>query len=342
MSPLVTVVVVNWNGLSLLRRCLPAVLVQRGVPYEVIVVDNGSHDGSPEWLQRLSATLAASPRAPSLRILAGKQNVGFAAGNNLAIREAEAPFVATLNNDAMPEPGWLAALVAAAESDPGVGSCASQMVFASSPDVVNSAGIAIDRAGIAWDREVGSVRHRPDPPTEVFGASAGAALYRRAMLEDVGLFAESFFMYLEDVDLAWRARLRHWKCTYAPAAVVRHLHSASAQEGSRFKLWHLGRNKLTVIARCLPGPQLLRYGGAIIGYDLAATLLALTARHDSSGLRGRWAALRRWRELAIERRHIQSRRTAAWDDVSAWIEPVPTPAMVWRRFRHLREVLAGV
>ena len=240
MSPLVTVVVVNWNGLSLLRRCLPPVLAQRGVPYEVIVVDNGSSDGSLDWLRRLSATLAAAPAAPPVRILASERNLGFAAGNNLAIRESQAPFVATLNNDARPEPGWLAALVAAAEADPKIGSCAAQLVFASRPEVVNSAGIALDRAGIAWDREVGAARHPPGPATEVFGASAGAALYRRAMLDDVGLFAESFFMYLEDVDLAWRARLRQWQCVYVPAAVVHHLHSASAGEGSPFKLWHLG------------------------------------------------------------------------------------------------------
>ena len=342
MTPLVTVVVVNWNGLPLLRRCLPPVLAQRGVPYEVIVVDNGSSDGSLDWLRRLSATMAASPTAPPLRILASERNLGFAAGNNLAIRESQAPFIATLNNDAWPEPGCLAALLAAAESDPSIGSCAAQMVFASRPDVVNSAGIALDRAGIAWDREVGAARHPPGPATEVFGASAGAALYRRAMLDDVGLFAESFFMYLEDVDLAWRARLRQWQCVYVPAAVVRHLHSASAGEGSPFKLWHLGRNKLAVLVRCLPGRPLLRYGGAIIGYDLAATLLALLARQDASGLRGRWAALRRWRELATERRQIQSQRTSTWNDVSAWIEPVPTPARVWQRFRHLRAVLASV
>lgn len=342
MTPLVTVVVVNWNGLPLLRRCLPPVLAQRGVPYEVIVVDNGSSDGSLDWLRRLAATMAASPTAPPLRILASERNLGFAAGNNLAIRESQAPFIATLNNDAWPEPDCLAALVAAAESDPSIGSCAAQMVFASRPDVVNSAGIALDRAGIAWDREVGAARHPPGPATEVFGASAGAALYRRTMLDDVGLFAESFFMYLEDVDLAWRARLRQWQCVYVPAAVVRHLHSASAGEGSPFKLWHLGRNKLAVLVRCLPGRPLLRYGGAIIGYDLAATLLALLARQDASGLRGRWAALRCWRELATERRQIQSQRTATWNDVSAWIEPVPTPARVWQRFRHLRAVLARV
>ena len=130
-------------------------LVQHGVPYEVIVVDNGSSDGSLDWLRRLSATLAASPAAPPLRILASERNLGFAAGNNLAIRESQAPLIATLNNDAWPEPGCLAALVAAAESDPIIGSCAAQMVFASRPEVINSAGIALDRAGIAWDRESG-------------------------------------------------------------------------------------------------------------------------------------------------------------------------------------------
>ena len=342
MSPLVTVVVVTWNGLPLLRRCLPAVLAQRGVPFEVVVVDNGSRDGSVAWLRRLAATLANAPAAPALRVLSSNRNLGFAAANNWAIGESTAPFVATLNNDASPEPGWLAALVAAVQADHTVGSCASQIVFATRPQVVNSAGVAADRAGIAWDRDVGTPRQAEGPPVEVFGASAGAALYRREMLDDVGVFANAFFMYLEDVDLAWRARLRRWRCTYVPAAVVRHVHSASAGDGSPFKLWHLGRNKVALLVRCCPAPMLWSYAPVIIGYDLAAVLWAWLRRGETSGLRGRLAGLARWRDLLTERRDIQARRSATWDDLRRWLAPAPGPPSVWKRFRHLRRTLASV
>src|SRR5206468_2274482 len=120
----------------------------------------------------------------------------------------------------------------------------------------NSCGIAIDPAGIAWDRYGGSPTSAVDRDREVFGPCAGAALYRRAMLEDVGLFDGDFFAYLEDVDLAWRARLRGWGCVLEPVAVVRHAHSATLGEGSPFKRYLLGRNKVWVLAKCLSADEL--------------------------------------------------------------------------------------
>ena len=252
-EPLVSVVVVTWNGLAHLRRLLPPLLDQRlpgGAGFEVLVVDNASRDGTGAYLTGLAA------RERRLRLLFNPRNEGFAGPNNLGFDAARGRYVATLNNDTVPQPGWLAALVEVAESDPRAGSVASRMVFDHAPGLIQSAGITIDRAAIAWDRLVGRpLAEGERAPIEVFGASAGGGPYRRTMLRELGGFDRRYFMYLEDVDLAWRARLAGWRAFSAPAAVVRHAHSASAGEGSPLKNWHLGRNKVWVTAKCYPVPD---------------------------------------------------------------------------------------
>ena len=195
--PTTTVIIPNWNGQHLLAPCLLALAAQTNQDREVVLVDNGSQDGSVEWVRS---------RFPTVRLLAQERNLGFAAAINQGILASNSRYVVTLNNDTEPEPNWLAALVSAAENDPTVGMCASKMLFADRPGIINSTGICLDRAGIAWDRRGGEPDDgREIEPVEVFGPCGGAALYRRAMLDQIGLFDEDFFAYLEDVDLAWRA-----------------------------------------------------------------------------------------------------------------------------------------
>ena len=196
----VTIVILNWNGKRFLAPCLDAVLAQTFRDFEIVLVDNGSSDGSVQFLQR---------HYPQVRLIVNQRNLGFAAANNQAIRASGSEFVATLNNDTEVEPGWLEALVATVQSDSQVGMCASKMLFAHRRDVINSAGIALDRVGIAWDRLGG----RPDDPTtaapeEVFGPCAGAALYRRQMLDEIGLFNENLPV-CEDYDLWLRISCRY-------------------------------------------------------------------------------------------------------------------------------------
>ena len=197
MKPLVSIIVVNWNGLGLLKPCLASLRRQTFKSFEIIVVDNGSSDGSVPWLLQQS----------DVRLLTNTTNYGFAAANNQGIRASRAPFLALLNNDTEVESTWLAALLNAVD-DSNVGMVASLMCFASRPTIVQSAGIAIDRTAIAWDRFGGLPVDNSSvcQPADIFGPSAGAALYRRAMLDEIGLLDEQFFAYLEDVDLAWRAQ----------------------------------------------------------------------------------------------------------------------------------------
>ncbi|MGI8422722.1 MAG: glycosyltransferase family 2 protein [Chloroflexota bacterium] len=335
----VSIVVVTWNGLAHLERCLPAALAQHldgRDTLELIVVDNASADGTPDYLQGLAK------RDTRVRLLRNDYNLGFAGPNNQGIEFARGEFVATLNNDAPPEPAWLAALLDTARTDARIGSVASRMVFAHAPDVVQSAGIAIDRAAIAWDRDVGRpVAHCDRGVTEVFGASAGAALYRRTMLRELGGFDSRFFLYLEDVDLAWRARLAGWRAVHAPRAVVRHAHSASAKEGSPLKNWHLGRNKVWTTVKCYPAAGLRRYLGAVVAYDLASLPYTVSTKRDLSAVTGRLAALRGLAPFLRERAHLQRRHPDGWAMTREWMEPLKTPREVFGRYRRLRRVLSG-
>lgn len=299
MAASVAVVIPNWNGAALLPACLDALRCQTYPEFEIVVVDNGSADDS----------LAVLARYPEVRVLRFGRNRGFGAATNAGIRATAGRYVATLNNDAAPAAGWLAALVAAADADPTVGMCASQMVFAARPDRINSCGIALDRAGIAWDllggEPVGADRGLVEP----FGACAGAALYSRAMLAAIGLFDERFFAYLEDVDLAWRARRAGWRCRYVPAAAVAHQHSATGGEGSARKRYLLGRNKVWLLAKNYPGAGWWRWLPLVLAYDVAAVGYALATRRDGAALRGRLAGLARLR-WALGTRTADERRGA--------------------------------
>jgi GT2 family glycosyltransferase len=319
----VTTIVVSWNGRAYLDQCLSSLLAQTCQPQEIIVVDNGSTDGSAEYV---------AANYPGAHVMRLSENAGFAAANNLAIRQSSGAYVALLNNDAYAEPDWLTRLIEAAEGDPSVGMCASKMVFACRPDVINSTGICVDRAGIAWDRHGGEADDdRETQPVEIFGACGGAALYRRAMLDEVGLLDEDFFAYLEDVDLAWRAQRAGWRCLYVPAARVYHAHSATGVEGSPFKSFQLGRNKVWLLAKNYPFKQLWMYTPLVAIYDFAAVTYALVGRRDVHALRGRLAGLVGIVRMWQKRRGLQS----AWRHDVQWLQPLEAPWRVTRRYRHL-------
>lgn len=315
----VTVVVPTWNGRELLARCLQG-LAASSIRPELIVVDNGSTDGTAGWVQS---------EYPHVRLIQNSRNLGFAAAVNQGIRATTRQWMALLNNDAVPEADWLAQLLAVGESDPRVGSVASRMMFRDAPALVSSAGIRLDRSGAAWDLLLGESRW-PAEPLEVFGASAGACLYRLATLQDVGLLDEAFFAYREDVDLAWRARLRGWKALLAPGAVVYHALSATAGEGSTFKRYYLARNKWRVIIRNYPAPALFANLPIILLYD-CLSLGASLAQGDLASLRGRLDALRQLPALIRQRSEIHARRTATWAELRAAMSPLESPLTLYRR-----------
>jgi GT2 family glycosyltransferase len=288
--PAVAVIVVNFNRADLLGECLRSVSAAgREVeePPAVVVVDNASADGSAEMVER---------EFPAAELVRMSRNAGFAGGVAEGLRRTRTPWVLLLNNDATLEPGALAPLLAAARSAPDVGMVAAQMRFADAPELINSAGIAVDRLGVAVDRALGEpAAAEPATPVEVFGASAGAALYRRSMLDAIGGFDESFFAFLEDVDVAWRARMAGWRALYCPAAVVYHAHSATAVHGSSRKNYLVGRNRVRLLAKNATLGQLARYGLLMAAYDAAHVAHSALRDRSLAALRGRLRGLAEWR-----------------------------------------------
>ncbi len=295
-------IVVSYEARELLLECLASILpalAPIGGGSEVLVVDNGSRDGAPD---------AVRERFGDLRLLELASNRGFAAAVNAGVAASSGEWLLLLNNDATIEAGAVEALLAAAEGHDDVGSLAAQMRFARG-GAINSAGIGVDRLGVAFDRHIGAAPDAGDQSvTEVFGASAGAALMRRSMLEQIGGFDESFFMYLDDVDVAWRARMHGWRCLYVPQAVVHHHHSASSVHGSSFKHFHVGRNRVRLLAKHAPASHLVRYGLPMLAHDVAYVGVAAITDRTLAPLRGRVRGLREWgayRAAGRDRRPVQ-------------------------------------
>jgi GT2 family glycosyltransferase len=288
-GPVVSAIVVNHRRPELLARCLSslAVSLEAAGEGELIVVDNASRDGSSEMVRE---------RFPAARLIELPDNLGFAGAVTRGLDVARGGWVLLLNNDAVIEAGGVRELLRVGESAPEVGSVAALMCFADAPEVINSAGIGVDRLGVAYDRRLGEpIGASETEPVEVFGASGGAALYRREMLDRLGGFDTSFFFALEDVDLAWRARMAGWRCMYAPAARVEHSHGATGAHQSAFKHYNVGLNRVRTLAKNADYALLRRYGAAIVGFDACYVAYAVVADRTLAPLRGRLRGLREWR-----------------------------------------------
>jgi GT2 family glycosyltransferase len=247
---LLSVVVVNWNSQQDLMVCLESLARQTHDDIEVIVVDNGSSDGS---------VLAVRERYPSHRVIVERENLGFAEGANFGIAASRGEWVAVLNNDTVADPGWAAGLVAAAQAAPPTcGMLQSVLLFMDRPSEINSTGIVLTPWGSGNDRCEGE-RLEQLREEEIFCPTAGACAYRRRMLEQiklpVGYFDRDHFMYFEDLDLGWRARLAGWTAQLVPDSIVHHKYQASAARHGRAWMIVLShRNRLrTLIKNASPG-----------------------------------------------------------------------------------------
>lgn len=319
-------IVVSYRKGELLEQCLTSVqeaLRRVDGPGELVLVLNAS---TPEEEREYAGRFANAV------VIAEPTNTGFAAAVSLGIRRSGGEWIALLNDDATVEPEALALMLAAGASAGDVGSVASQMRFFDRPQTINSAGIELDRLGIASDRLLGQPLGASEAETvEVFGASGGAALYRRAMLDEIGSFDESFFAYLEDVDVAWRARMNGWRCLYVPEAVVFHHHSATLGHRSGQKYYLAGRNRVRLLAKNADAGLLRCYGPRMLAHDLAFVGYVALRRGKLAPLRGRIAGLREWKRYrragARTRRPIPLARVgglrAALRRQKAWTSPRP-------------------
>ena len=244
---MVTVVIVNWNCERFLERCLIALLSQTAKPYEIILLDNASTDGSLEIARRF----------PAVRVIALEQNTGFARGNNLAIEAAskESEWIALINPDAFAAPHWLEALLTATEFKPEFDVFGSKLVNAADSAMLDGTGDAYHISGLVWRTAHGApVSTLDESECDIFSPCAAAALYRRSALLEVGGFDEDFFCYTEDVDLGFRLRLAGYRCLYVPLSVVHHVGSGTTGgKNSDFSVYHGHRNLVWMFIKDMPG-----------------------------------------------------------------------------------------
>jgi len=324
-APTVSVVIINWNGKAHLARCLAALAAQTYRDFEVIVVDNGSTDGSVAFVRE---------QYPAVRLICNDRNLGFARANNQGIAIARGRYIAILNNDTQAEPQWLAALVSAAERHPKMGAFAPLVLFNDRRDVIDSAGLTVSVLGHGIQNLLGERVERVKCPCEVFGVSATAALFRRELLQDIGLFDEDYFIYYEDVDLAWRARLRGWRALLVPEAVVYHAHSATVGRGSPFKKRLLTRNRLWTIAKDYHFPAIVFFLPLIVAFELGFVVLSLI-QGDVAALTGLWQGVTGLPGALRKRTAIQSSRTASFRELAPLMHWFNAPFSTWRLRRDL-------
>ena len=290
----ISVVVVNWNRKELLRACLDSLAAQTFTDFEVIVVDNGSTDGSAGFVKGLVEWF---PRP--LRLIENTENKGFCAANNQGFAVSQAEYIALLNNDAEADPGWLAAMYQAIVTKPDVGESdigmvASKILVWENPSVIDKCGHLIYPDGQNRGRGTGQIdRGQFERLEEALWPDGCAALYRRAMLDEVGGFDEEFFAYADDAELGLRARIAGWTCLYAPGAVVRHHRGATLGLDSAKRLTLIERNRVLLVVKLFPWNLLWANGAYHLVRIGAGAMGALRNKGEIrhySGMKGKLTA----------------------------------------------------
>ena len=292
-----SLIIVNYNGRQHLQRCLPSVL-QAGPPSEVIVVDNASSDGSAEYVVTMF---------PQVRLIRNEANLGFGHGANLGAREARGHCLVFLNPDTVVEPGWLEALVAALQAHPEAGLVTSRVLLLADPARINTCGNEVHVSGLTLCRGLGQERSTLALPHEVGAVSGAAFAIRREGFQALGGFDESFFMYMEDTDLSWRARLAGQRCLCIPASNVRH--DYALQVGPQ-KVFYQERNRYLMWLKALRWRTWLLLLPALLLAEVVTWgfVLLRDRAHWTNKLRTYPWIARHWRAIMDSRRRTQAQR----------------------------------
>ena len=317
-NPLISIVVVNWNGEKFLGHCLDAFKSQTYKNFQMIIVDNASTDGSVDKIEE---------QWSDTRLIKLDNNTGFARANNIGANQATGDWLALVNNDAFLAPDWLEQMMKASSQYPQYSFFASRLMQSSGEENVEATGDICHVSGLAWHRDYNQPKEKASrEPGEVFSASAAAALYNRNKFLEVGGFDEGYFSHHEDVDLGFRLRLRGNRCLYVPEAEVKHIGSASFGKESDKTVYQVHRNTVWTYFKNMPGRLLWKYLLAhlvanlvfLVYYSMRGQWKAIWgAKFDS--LRGLPAVLHQ-RRLVQESRQIEAQAIADVLDRS-WLGP---------------------
>ncbi|MBI4456103.1 MAG: glycosyltransferase family 2 protein [Acidobacteria bacterium] len=306
-----TVVVLNWNGLEHLPTCLHSLRRQTFGDFKTLLVDNGSTDGSREWVRS---------EFPEISVLSLEENLGFAAANNRAIEACDTPWVALLNNDTETDPRWLQALMEAAGSHPGAAFFASQIRLFGERHLLDSAGDGLPIAGAAF--KIGHLQPAQlyCQPRYVFGPSGAAALYRTDLLRKLGGFDEDFFCIYEDADLNLRAQLCGYRCFYVPAAVVYHKVNATLERDRKRMVFFGQRNSEWLIWKNFPASLLRKYLPSRILYLWVSAVYFASRAELGTFLCAKWAAWKGRDSIEGKRDQVQRQKVVTDEYLDSLLE----------------------
>ncbi len=308
-------IIPNWNGRQHLATCLSSLRAQEGVSFEIILVDNGSTDGSQAFIR---------DEFEEVKLLELENNQGFTGACIAGYQQAEGEFVVLLNNDTEVTSSWLAKIVDAFRRHPEVGIVASKMLLFDSRDHFHTAGDYYRVDGIpgnrgVWQQDTGQY----DREEYVFSACGGSAAYRRSMIQEIGFLDEYYYFSCEDTDLSWRAQLSGWKVLYVPEAIV--YHKLQATGGDVTASYYDGRNFIFLILKNYPSTLLRKYWPSILRAQLNISWMALKAWRGEAArarLRGQIAGLMGGIKILSKRRQVQTIRRVTDESLTAVLTPV--------------------
>lgn len=324
--PDISVIVINWNGERFLDKCLAALRAQTCAPHQIILVDNGSSDRS---------LAIVGTKYPEVVVVPLNENTGFAGGANRGAAAATGEWLVFLNNDAFAEPDWLAHIADGIRRFPEYASFSSCQISDSDPGVLDGAGDIYHCSGMAWRRGNNQrVAEQWRTEAEIFGPCAAAGAYRASVFNACGGFDEDYFCYFEDVDLAFRMRLRGFRSGYLPLARVRHVGSGTKGRRSDFSRYYGHRNLVWTYLKNMPAGLFWRYLPFHLAFNMASLLLISVAGQPAVIFRAKRDAVLRIREVLAKRRAIQQQRVASAGDLRPWIDT--TFRSLWTQMRHHR------
>lgn len=302
----VTVIIPNYNGLAFLEPCMAALEAQTVRDFDLLVVDNGSTDGSAEWL--------SARQIPTIFL---KENTGFSGAVNAGIRAAKTPYVILLNNDTEAKPFYVGELLRAIEASPRIFSVSPKMIQLHHKELMDDGGDMYSIMGWAYQRGVGQEIERYDRPCHIFSACAGAAIYRRAVFEEIGYFDEMHFAYLEDIDVGYRAKIAGYYNRYCPSAEVYHVGSGtSGSKYNSFKVRLAARNNVYLNYKNMPAPQLLVNSLPILAGILGKYLFFRKRGFEKDYLSGLWEGIRTARntkKVPYRSEHLANYLAIEWE-----------------------------
>lgn len=318
---MVSVVIPNFNGRKFLAECLDSLKAQSYKEFEIIVVDNGSSDGSAGFIKK---------NYPGIKVVELSQNKGFAGGVNAGIQASSGKMVALLNNDAVADENWLRELVASLDA---ADIAASKILHYDNSELIDSTGEFISRWGIAYPRGRNEIDlGQYDTQTEIFAASGGASIFKKAVIEDIGGFDERFFAYLEDVDLSFRARLRGYRVIFAPKAKIYHRIGGTSSNFGSFTRYHFIKNSAFLYFKNFPLPLLFAGLPRFIVIETLLILAALKAGALGAVIKSQAAFWYHLPGILISRSKIQSGRKVSATEIEGQLtNHWPLKRRLWKK-----------